>query len=119
MQARALLLALCLTSASVIPEALAQQVGSNEPILMTADDLSFDEDLGTATARGNVEIVQGGRILNADSVTYNQRDDIVTASGNVVLLEPTGEILFAESLNVNTGDGRKAAGTSLLLPPRI
>ncbi len=63
---------------------------------MTADDLSFDEDLGTATARGNVEIVQGERILNADSVTYNQRDDIVTASGNVVLLEPTGEVLFAE-----------------------
>lgn len=74
----------------------AQQVGSDQPVLMTADDLSFDEDLGTATARGNVEIVQGERILNADSVTYNQRDDIVTATGNVVLLEPTGEVLFAE-----------------------
>jgi LPS-assembly protein len=85
---------LALTSGASVT--MAQQFGSEEPVLLTADDLSFDEDLGTATARGNVEIVQGERILNADSVTYNQRDDIVTASGNVVLLEPTGEVLFAE-----------------------
>ena len=78
------------------PAAFGQQVNSEQPVLMTADDLSFDEDLGTATARGNVEIIQGERILNADAVTYNQRDDIVTATGNVVLLEPTGEVLFAE-----------------------
>ena len=85
-----------LALASGVSVTTAQQFVSEEPVLMTADDLSFDEDLGTATARGNVEIVQGERILNADSVTYNQRDDIVTASGNVVLLEPTGEVLFAE-----------------------
>lgn len=74
----------------------AQELTPDQPILMTADELSFDEDLGIATARGNVEIAQGQRILNADAVTYNQRDDIVTASGNVVLLEPTGEVIFAE-----------------------
>ena len=76
--------------------AMAQSTNPEQPVLMTADELSFDEDLGIATARGNVEIVQGERVLNADAVTYNQRDDIVTASGNVVLLEPTGEVLFAE-----------------------
>lgn len=74
----------------------AQDFDPEQPILMTADELSFDQDLGTATARGNVEIVQGERVLNANAVTYNQRDDIVTASGNVVLLEPTGEVIFAE-----------------------
>ena len=76
--------------------AVAQVIEPDVPILMTADELNFDEDLGTATAHGNVEIVQGERVLNADAVTYNQRDDIVTASGNVVLLEPSGEVLFAE-----------------------
>lgn len=89
------LLGFCAAVAAA-PIAYAQQPGGDQPVLMTADDLSFDEDLGTATARGNVEIVQGERILNADAVTYNQRDDIVTATGNVVLLEPTGEVLFAE-----------------------
>lgn len=85
-----------LVSLLVGPTAFSQAVDSDQPVLMTADDLEFDEDLGTATARGNVEIVQGERVLRADAVTYNQRDDIVTASGNVVLLEPTGEVLFAE-----------------------
>lgn len=76
--------------------ATAQVIEPDVPVLMTADQLNFDEDLGVATASGNVEIVQGERILNADAVSYNQRDDVVTASGNVVLLEPTGEVLFAE-----------------------
>ena len=76
--------------------AVAQEIDPETPVLLSADELSFDEDLGLATARGNVEIVQGERVLNADAVTYNQRDNIVTASGNVVLLEPTGEVLFAE-----------------------
>lgn len=97
MSARALWIAIGLLAVAVTsPAAIGQQVNSEQPVLLTADDLSFDEDLGTATARGNVEIVQGERILNADAVTYNQRDNIVTATGNVVLLEPTGEVLFAE-----------------------
>ena len=66
------------------------------PILMTADELKFDDKLGIATAKGNVEISQNDRILLADMVSYNQRDNIVTASGNVILMEPTGEVLFAE-----------------------
>lgn len=97
MSARALWIAMGLFAVMVSsPAAFGQQESSEQAVLMTADDLSFDEDIGTATARGNVEIVQGERILNADAVTYNQRDDIVTATGNVVLLEPTGEVLFAE-----------------------
>jgi lipopolysaccharide export system protein LptA len=50
------------------PEAIGQQLNSAEAVLMTADDLSFDEDLGTATARGNVEIVQGERILTPSPI---------------------------------------------------
>jgi LPS-assembly protein len=89
--ASAFLIAVCFATG-----ALAQTGTTDDPVLLTADELSFDEDLGTATARGNVELVQGDRVLHADAVSYNQRDDIVTASGNVVLLEPTGEVLFAE-----------------------
>jgi LPS-assembly protein len=85
-----------LLALSLVRPLAAQTLSPDTPVLLTADELSFDEDLGIATARGNVEIVQAERVLNADAVTYNQRDNIVTASGNVVLLEPTGEVLFAE-----------------------
>ncbi len=74
----------------------AQDADRDAPILMTADELQFDDELGIATAKGNVEISQNDRVLLADTVSYNQRDDVVTASGNVILLEPTGEVLFAE-----------------------
>lgn len=73
---------------------------------MTADQLDFDEKLGIATAKGNVEISQDDRIVLADMVTYNQRDDVVTASGNVVLLEPSGEVMFAQYAEL-TGDLRE------------
>jgi len=86
------------------------------PILMTADELKFDDQLGIATAKGNVEISQGDRVLLADTVSYNQRDDVVTASGNVILMEPTGEVLFAEFAEL-TDDMREGflRGFSMLL----
>lgn len=66
------------------------------PVMISADEMSHDEELGTVTARGNVEIIHGERILYADSVSYNQKADTVSASGNIVMLEPAGEVMFAE-----------------------
>ena len=86
--------------------ATGQTIDRDTPILMTADELQFDDELGIVTAKGNVEISQNERVLLADTVSYNQRDDVVTASGNVILLEPTGEVLFAEFAEL-TGDIRE------------
>jgi LPS-assembly protein len=69
-------------------------------LLLTADELQYDEELGLVVATGHVQISQGLRTLLADAVTYNQRTDTVTASGHVSLLEPTGEILFAEFIEL-------------------
>lgn len=69
---------------------------SEEPVVLTADEVVYDETLELVIARGNVEISQEGRILRADQVTYNRRTRIVTATGNVVLVQPSGEVLFAE-----------------------
>jgi LPS-assembly protein len=82
--------------------ALAATPRGNEatPLLLSADELQSDEELGLVVAKGHVEISQGLRTLLADTVTYNQRTDTVTASGNVSLLEPTGEILFANFMEL-------------------
>ena len=69
-------------------------------ILITADEVNYDEELGSILARGNVEIAQGERLLTADSISYNQKSDTVSASGNVSLLEPSGEVLFAEYIEL-------------------
>jgi len=88
------------------PDAGAQGLpaaDSGEPALIEADSITYEETLGIVTARGNVQISQGGRVLVADSVSYNINTDVVTASGNVALLEDTGDVLFANYMEV-TGD---------------
>jgi LPS-assembly protein len=68
----------------------------NVPIVFRADEIEYDEQLALTVARGHVEIAQDGQVLLADTVTYNQRTDTVTASGHVSLAQPTGEIVFAD-----------------------
>ncbi len=69
---------------------------SNAPVLFNANEVQYDQDLGLIVAKGAVELDQGTQILLADAVTYNQRTDTVTASGHVSLLQPSGDITFAD-----------------------
>lgn len=79
------------------PDGALESLGADAiPALISADSVSYDENLGVVTASGNVEISQDGRVLIADTVSYNLRTDVVTASGNVSLLEDTGDVLFAD-----------------------
>ena len=75
---------------------LAQAIDENTPALISADEVSYDENLAVVTASGNVEVSQNDRVLLADTVSYNQRTQVVTASGNVTLMEPSGDVLFAD-----------------------
>jgi LPS-assembly protein len=70
------------------------------PVLLTADQVVYYRDLGVVTANGNVELSQGERVLLADTVTYNEKTDTSTANGHVSLLEPGGEVLFAEYMEL-------------------
>jgi LPS-assembly protein len=77
-----------------------QERGDQEPVVFVADELRVDQDLSLVVAKGHVEIAQGKRRLLADTVTYNQRTDTITAAGHVSLLEPTGEVVFAEYIEL-------------------
>ena len=72
----------------------------NAPILFRADEIEYDDQLALTVARGHVEISQGGQVLLADTVAYNQRTDTATATGNVSLTQPTGEIVFADFIEL-------------------
>jgi LPS-assembly protein len=73
---------------------------TNAPVLFRADEIQYDEQLALTIARGHVEISQAGQVLLADTVSYNQRTDTVTASGHVSLAQPTGEIVFADFMEL-------------------
>ncbi len=80
-------------------------VQTDAPVLFKADQLRNEQKIGVVVATGNVEFSQNGRTLLADSVNYNRRTDTVTANGNISLLEPTGEVLFADHIEL-TGNMR-------------
>lgn len=73
-----------------------------ESVLIDADELSHDRDLGLVKASGTVEVNYQGRTLLTDTLVYNQRQDMLTASGNVSLLEPTGDVLFADFMELTS-----------------
>lgn len=74
---------------------------SEAPVLLVADELQNDEDLGLVVARGHVELSQKDQIVLADTITYNQKTDTVTASGNVSLLQPTGDVVFSNYVELH------------------
>lgn len=71
-----------------------------QPVLLTADEVSYDRDLHIVTARGHVEITSGDRIVRADVVSYNEQTKVVTASGNITLMEPTGDVIFGNYMEL-------------------
>lgn len=74
---------------------------TDRQISLTADEVSDDRDLGIVTARGAVEAFQGRRHLKADTLTYNVKHDVIAASGNVILVEPTGEVTKADYMEIS------------------
>ena len=71
-----------------------------QPVDLVADNLQHNEQTGEITATGNVELVQGARILRADLVSYNLNTGTVTARGNISLTEPNGDVHFAEEVQL-------------------
>lgn len=92
--------------------ALTANGPNEEPILITAERLEYDQDKGIVTATGNVEVSRRTlspfegfttpveRILLADKVIYNEKKGLIDATGHVVLIEPTGEVIFADAVKV-------------------
>lgn len=93
---------------AAVASATPSEAGENEAdkVRFSADELQHDRELDIVTARGNVQIQNLDRILKADVIVYNRKEDFVTASGNVTLLEPSGDVLFAEFMELS-GDLRE------------
>lgn len=73
-----------------------QKINEAAPVLLYADQLTYERELGILIATGHVEIEQEGRILEADTITYNENTDLVTASGHVRLRDTDGNVTFTE-----------------------
>jgi LPS-assembly protein len=72
------------------------QVSRNQPVMFSSDSVEYDRDNSLVIADGHVEAWQGNTVLRADKVTFDRNTGIAAARGHVVLLEPDGQVLFAD-----------------------
>src|SRR6476469_3167640 len=79
----------------------------NEPVTFSAAEVDYDKDKSLVTATGHVEAWQNGHVMRADKITFDRNTGVAAAIGHVVLMEPDGEVMFADyaGLQNNMKDG--------------
>ena len=89
--------------AAALLAAAGRAAEADAPVSFKADTLTHDREKGLVTARGNVEIRRGRRVLRADEVVYDRPADRLRAQGGVSLRDASGDVIFADRADV-TGD---------------
>ncbi|MEW9615827.1 LPS-assembly protein LptD [Shinella sp. S4-D37] len=98
-----------IVSAAALPaRAQAPDIQSMEPkipddakLLLAANELVYNNDTEKVIARGAVQINYGGYKLVARQVEYNQKTGRLTAHGNIELIEPTGNRVYADEMDLS------------------
>jgi LPS-assembly protein len=82
-------------------------ISTDQPVTFSADEVDYDKDKSLVTATGHVEAWQNGHVMRADTITFDRNTGVAAATGHVVLLEPDGEVLFADyaEMQNNMNDG--------------
>ena len=83
---------------------------------LEADKVTQDNKTHIATAEGHVEARYRGRTLRAQTVIYNTNTQVVTAKGDVVIVNPDGTAEFAKEMTL---DKDFTAGVALGFSARL
>jgi GTP cyclohydrolase II len=76
-------------------------ISEDDPVLLSSEQIDYENNGEVVIADGKVEISQGDTILLADQVIYDRSTGIVTAHGNISVLEPSGNVYFADDLELH------------------
>ena len=99
-----LLASLVLASPALAQAAGGAQViapGDGKQVDFEADTVSYSDDADSVTASGSVVLRREGKSVKADSVTWSQKTGKIVASGNIRLVDEDGNQLFTEKLELN------------------
>jgi LPS-assembly protein len=110
---------IAIAAAAILAGAAAPMTEAPRQIFLQADQITYDSSQDVVTAEGHVEISDDERTLLADKVTYDEKTDKVTASGNVSLQDANGNVAYANEVQL-TRDLREGAlqGFAALLGER-
>lgn len=96
-----LALLLALTALQPSPARAQLAVDTDLPVSLIADEVIYDSELGRVSASGNVEVYYGDRTLTADRIIYDDRTGRIEAVGNLVLRDPSGATVFADTAELD------------------
>lgn len=97
----AILAALFLMSGPAFGQSLSERLSNraqtgDKRMLVEAREIVYDRDKDRVSAVGDVHIHHQGKVLEADKVTFDQKTKRVIATGNTVLREPSGQIVYGD-----------------------
>lgn len=69
-------------------------------LFLEADTVTYDSEKQVVRAAGGIQIDYGGYKLVARDITYDQSARRLVASGDVELIEPSGNKIYADSIDV-------------------
>ncbi|WP_342381130.1 LPS assembly protein LptD [Myxococcus stipitatus] len=95
------LAAALLMSTAQFPLATQVQLPSGETVELAADFLTYEADKQLLTARGHCELRTGEMLLRSDEVTYDEANQVATATGNVMFVGPGGMAAVADDVRVD------------------
>ena len=97
----------CLPLLSISQIAYAQENSATQksekgsPVDLQADRLVHDDSGQIVTASGDVVLVQDGRTVKADEIIYNLVEDTVIAAGHVEFIDANGDKHYADRAEFN------------------
>ena len=74
----------------------ASEAAAEEVVEFSADSVTYDSRADIITASGRVRMQREGNYLAADRVTWTRETDEVRAEGNVVVITPEGDKLVSD-----------------------
>ena len=93
-------------------------VSREAPVTFSADQVEYQREKSLVIARGHVEAWQNGVVLRADEVTFNRQTGETVARGHVTLIQPDGEVLFADRADLDRGFRNGTIGGPRALLPQ-
>ncbi len=89
--------------AQTAPASGGAVAGTGQPVSLVADSVSVDAEAGTVTASGNVEVLQGDRVLRAERIVYSDAENRIRAEGPLLLTDPAFGVVEAEAAELDAG----------------
>ncbi len=84
---------------------LQPNIAPDAKMLLSANELVYNNDSGRVIVRGNVQINYGGYQMVAEQVEYDQKGGRVIATGKIELIEPGGNRVYGDRMDLTDDFG--------------